>query len=243
MKMKQIGFSLTELLISMVLGAFLLAGLYTVYLGNKKTYETEENLARMQENGRLALQFLNRDVRMAGYMGCLRSTMANRLIIWHTSEDIDPSLVDIKIPAVPNTDILFIQSLDSNTSSIQSITDNTLILQGSNDFKEGDKLLLSNCEEANEVTVIYTLKQKLILNIAPKNYLPETTEIGHLQKIIYYIGKTKRKDHAGKSILALYRFDLNGPANQSKELIEGVENMQLILEKNILKVSLLINNK
>ncbi len=64
------GFTLVELMVAMVLGAFFLNGVLQIFFSAKQAYRTQENLARLQENGRLALDFISQDVRMAGYWGC-----------------------------------------------------------------------------------------------------------------------------------------------------------------------------
>ncbi len=64
------GFSLVEILISLVLGLFLMGGIFQVYLSNKQAYRLNDALARLQENGRFAMQFLARDLRLGGFTGC-----------------------------------------------------------------------------------------------------------------------------------------------------------------------------
>lgn len=248
------GFSLLELLVSMALGAFLLAGLLTIYSSNKKTYQLEESLARLQENGRLAIHFLNHDVRMAGYVGCPLISKAaiphfsdsNRLMIWHAGQTIDPDLVPQKIPAAAGTDILFLQGLDPNTVTVDSIDNNNITVNGSTDFAVGDKLLISNCEKASaaEITRIFNTKNKQIitLNSSVAEYRIKTTEVGYFQKIIYYINKTTRKTQAGKAIYSLYRRDLNGPQKTPQELVEGITDMQLSLKDQSLSITLSLQN-
>jgi len=67
----QTGLSLIEIMISLLIGAFLLGGVLQIFIGSKQTYRMQENLSRLQENGRFALDFIGRDLRMAGYWGCL----------------------------------------------------------------------------------------------------------------------------------------------------------------------------
>lgn len=67
------GLSLIELLIAMVMGLSLAAGVMQVYVGNSQTERDQEARARMQENGRFAIGYLARELRMAGYLGCLAS--------------------------------------------------------------------------------------------------------------------------------------------------------------------------
>lgn len=65
----QRGLSIIELLIAMVMGLSLAAGVMQVYVGNTQTERDQEARARMQENGRFAINFLARELRMAGYLG------------------------------------------------------------------------------------------------------------------------------------------------------------------------------
>ena len=67
---RQIGFSLVELLVALAISLFLILGVSWVYVGSKNVYRVEENLARMQESGRLAFEYLSRDIRQAGNFGC-----------------------------------------------------------------------------------------------------------------------------------------------------------------------------
>jgi type IV pilus assembly protein PilW len=64
------GFTLVEMMIAIVLALTLLAGLVTIFVTNRQTYRLQDALARNQENGRYALTFLGRDLRMAGFSGC-----------------------------------------------------------------------------------------------------------------------------------------------------------------------------
>ena len=65
------GLSLIELLIAMVLGLTLAAGVMQIYVGSSATERDQDARLRMQENGRFALNFLANELRMAGYLGCL----------------------------------------------------------------------------------------------------------------------------------------------------------------------------
>jgi len=67
----QTGLSLIEIMIALLIGAFLLGGVLQIFIGSKQTYRMQENLSRLQENGRLALDFIGRDIRMTSYWGCL----------------------------------------------------------------------------------------------------------------------------------------------------------------------------
>ena len=68
---RQRGVTLVELMIAMLLGLVLIAGIIQVFLGNRQTYQFNEDLARIQENARFAIDTLNYRTRMAGYLGCI----------------------------------------------------------------------------------------------------------------------------------------------------------------------------
>jgi type IV pilus assembly protein PilW len=70
MKYHQKGLSLVELMIAMTIGLILLTGVVKVFLSSKTTYSNQQALSRVQETGRLAIEFLSKDIRMAGYTGC-----------------------------------------------------------------------------------------------------------------------------------------------------------------------------
>lgn len=73
------GLSMIELLIAMVMGLTLTAGVMQVYVGNTQTERDQEARARMQENGRFAVSYLARELRMAGYLGCLATIDENSI--------------------------------------------------------------------------------------------------------------------------------------------------------------------
>lgn len=66
----QRGLSLVELMVALIIGLILTAGVISVYLTSKKSYSTDTGLAQVQENGRFALSFMEPIVRMAGFQGC-----------------------------------------------------------------------------------------------------------------------------------------------------------------------------
>ncbi|MES9900899.1 MAG: PilW family protein [Sedimenticola sp.] len=64
------GFSLVELMVAMVISLILIGAAGTIYVTSKKSYSLQEDLGRIQENARFALEFVKYDIRMAGYYGC-----------------------------------------------------------------------------------------------------------------------------------------------------------------------------
>ena len=60
------GFTLTELLVSMAVIAFILAGMLTLQITGQETYLTGSNQVESQEAGRIALQRMIAEIRSAG---------------------------------------------------------------------------------------------------------------------------------------------------------------------------------
>ena len=67
---RQRGMTLVELMVAMLIGVFLMAGLIGLFVNSKQNYRLQENMSRSQENARFAMHFLNRDIRMADFRAC-----------------------------------------------------------------------------------------------------------------------------------------------------------------------------
>lgn len=65
------GLSLIELLVAVAIGGILMGGAISLFVNNRATYEVTNDMARLQESARFALQLMSQDVRMAGYVGCV----------------------------------------------------------------------------------------------------------------------------------------------------------------------------
>lgn len=64
------GVTLVELLVAMLLGMFLVAGMLQVFASFKQTYRVSDQLSELDEAGRFAMNFLAEDIRAAGYLSC-----------------------------------------------------------------------------------------------------------------------------------------------------------------------------
>lgn len=67
----QTGMTLIEIMIALLLGAFLLGGIIKIFVNAKQTYAMQEGLSRLQENSRYALDILSKDLRLSGFQGCI----------------------------------------------------------------------------------------------------------------------------------------------------------------------------
>ena len=69
----QLGMSLTELLIAMVLSLGVVGTVISVFVASKQSFLTQDNIAWMQENARHAFRKVGYDIRMSGYLGSLQA--------------------------------------------------------------------------------------------------------------------------------------------------------------------------
>ena len=82
-------------MVALTIGLILLAALTRLFVTSRSTYTLEEGLARVQESGRFAMEFLAQDIRMAGYIGCASSTnttVQNNLNNPNYGTDLTPTL-------------------------------------------------------------------------------------------------------------------------------------------------------
>lgn len=64
------GFTLVELMIAMLLGLVVIAGVTSVFLAGQQSFRTNDALANVQDSSRVAFELMARDIREAGLTGC-----------------------------------------------------------------------------------------------------------------------------------------------------------------------------
>lgn len=67
------GFTIVELMVAMAISLLLLTGVVAIFSSSRVSYESTNQLSRVQETGRFALDLLSRHVRASGYAGCSRA--------------------------------------------------------------------------------------------------------------------------------------------------------------------------
>lgn len=68
--LRQLGFSLIELMVALTLGLFLMVAISVAYMSSKTGFTYANNTSRLAEDAAFALGYIARDVRMAGFAGC-----------------------------------------------------------------------------------------------------------------------------------------------------------------------------
>lgn len=67
---RQQGLTLVELMVALVLGMLVMAGVIQLFIANKETYRVQDGLARVQEAGRFAVYMLSTDIAGGANLGC-----------------------------------------------------------------------------------------------------------------------------------------------------------------------------
>ncbi len=159
---EQKGFSLIELMVSLVIGLILIAAITQVFVGSKVTYSMQAGLSKIQENGRFAMAFLARDLRQAGFSGCTsNATFVNTV---RDASGAVPSYADFSdnVGGADNmngtdsysrtplagTDVIEVRFSDPNSGcDIDSHNPSAASIQceANHEFKQGEILVVTDC--------------------------------------------------------------------------------------------------
>ncbi|MDH5454432.1 MAG: PilW family protein [Gammaproteobacteria bacterium] len=149
---KQSGVSLVEVMIAMLLGIFLLGSVVQFFVSSRQSNRVHEATSRLQETGRMALEVMARDIRMADFWGCASdiTSVVNNL------NSANAGYVDYQTGGVagteggagaPDTLILrggFGTGLNLEPPYGPQASANLKVAAG-NDLAQGDIILVSDC--------------------------------------------------------------------------------------------------
>jgi len=250
------GFSLVELMVALVISLILLGGVIKIYESSKQAYRAQDNQARLQENGRFAMYFLAKDIRMAGYMGCNQLSQINPNVIannppmaplfnaetviggydggtWPASFPVKPANL------VAGTDALLVRHASSTGVSLTGnmSVDTAKIQVGSNpgNYQAGDILFITDCSSADIFRATSVSKGTGgIITIA---HASNQNTGNRLSKAYNTDAQVMAFDYslyyigttAAPGVDALYRVTANSSSGGGpEELVDGVRNMQFL---------------
>lgn len=243
------GFSLVELMVAMTLGLIVVGAVGYVYLGSRAAFRTTDNMSRMQESARYALDALSRDVRMAGYVGCGNlqtvtvNTIANPPVpaissaTAVTGQDFSAAVTNflgttitrpagdtISIMAAFGGGVPLVGNLAPSNANIQ-------IAGNPHGFAALDVLMVSDCKGADIFRATNVSSGGSIVTMAHANSTNTGNRVGDygsdgsvfkMQQFTYFIGINPAGNRA------LYRTEMTtGVAQGTQELVENVEDMQI----------------
>lgn len=223
---QQKGMTLVEIMIALILGVFLIAGVIHIFLGSKQTYRMQENFARLQENGRFAIDFISRDIRMADSLGCLKGGLADISKKNKTSySDFAKGVDGIEGPS-NTTDTITLVGIEGGKGTLvksQTAIAGGITVNAGNDLEAGDIALIADCNQGDIFTVNSVSGNVVSQNVSSGQ---NVTKIYGSDASIYPFKSSSYSIQAGsRGQPSLFRA-LNG--DSPKELVEGIEDMQIL---------------
>ena len=247
----QSGFTLVELMVALVLGLILTGGVINIYISSKQTYRMQDNQSRLQENGRFALQFLAKDLRMAGYMGCTNLAALTPNIIANSppmTSLFDPSTViqgydsgtwPSTFPAEPanlvagNSVIVVQYALPSGIFVFDhtSLTADLKINANPYNWTAGTILFVTDCQSADvfrATTVSISSGKVNIAHASSQNTSNNLSKIykpnsAQVMAFVYYMYYIGSMSGGTTCPCALYRQSVTGTNDQMVDNIQGMQ--------------------
>lgn len=165
----QRGLTIIELMVSVALSLIVLSALTYVYVSSRGAYRSNEAVARVQENGRFAMDWLSREIRSAGFYGCVSRGPAP-VIVADDFTGFDMGLQAVagnengagwtnptSITRVPDTDVLLLSGMYGTAANI--LDDNPKAVNASTHvdkcigLKQNDLVMATNCARSTIMRV------------------------------------------------------------------------------------------
>jgi len=216
------GLTLIELLVAMAISAILIAAIYRTFIGQHKTYMAQEQVVDMQQNARVAINRMMREIRMAGFgmAGFGNVTEALNLqdgvngftqVITPGSNDFGNTITIVggfKQIRRDNGDPILIASASGNQITLNYATDN---LDGN-----AHRFI---CIGGIECNTVQSRSERVLTLDNPLRYThPTGTAIYKIQAITYNLALSDGK-------LVLRRNENTGGGSQP--VAEHIENLQV----------------
>jgi type IV pilus assembly protein PilW len=223
---QQKGMTLIEIMIALILGVFIIAGVIHIFLGSKQTYRMQENFARLQENGRFAMDFISRDIRMADSLGCLKRGLADISKKNKTSYPafaVGVNGIEGSSNAPDTITLVGIEGGKGAQVTSQTAKAGGITVTSGSDLMAGDIALVADCNQGDIFKINSVSGNVVSQNVSSGQDVTKIygsdASIYPFKASIYSIGIGSRGQ------LSLFRA-LNG--DTPKELVEGVEDMQIL---------------
>ena len=113
MRYSQQGFTLIELMVSLVLGMIIVAAATLLFISGQKSFALQQGAADIQDNANFALNYMTKDIRMANLNGStasMTSSLANGGIVFSTANLAGIADTAISQSALSDTSIVAVGS-------------------------------------------------------------------------------------------------------------------------------------
>ena len=152
----QRGLTLIEIMIALVIGLIITAGIIQVFASTRQSNRVHEAISRMQETGRMALEVLARDIRMADFWGCA-ADIGN---VTNNLNSANAGFIDFAVGGVSGADG---GGMTPDTIALRSGINRGLAIQppygpqasanvnvaAGNGLAQGDIVLLADCQQGD----------------------------------------------------------------------------------------------
>ncbi|SFD24734.1 PilW family protein [Pseudoalteromonas denitrificans] len=234
--MRQRGFTIIELMISMIVSLFILSGVMFTYLSMKITTKATLEIGELQESARLAMDILSQDVQQAGFWGTYYgSTLDSGNIVSPAAPIADCSEGDnnASFPNNPTSNFRYLYGIEASSSSVLGCISNTVT--------NSDVIQIKRLE-GNNVNGIATNSNRYYLLVDQNSgtIFPGTGAAPVLPQLnstvwpynhhVYYIAKQSYNSGTKNitvPVLMRKRLTVNGGLI-SETIMEGIENMRFI---------------
>jgi len=238
---RQRGVTLVELMVALAIGLLVTVAMLKVYVDASGMYRFNEGLARVQENGRFALEFLRRDARVAGFWGCHGDAALTNSI--STTSDAYNKGFDPKEEEFghitgtegggDNADSVTFRSAAGSGALVtadMSGPDGTITVDNASALAPGNAALISDCENGDFFQVTDISGAALVhaagagANIHP--YLE--SEIAYAAGARVYEARETTfsiQNDPSSGVPTLYREVIG---EDPQPLVEGIEDMQIL---------------
>ena len=250
---KQNGLSLVELMVAIVLGLILVAGIIELFVNNRQVYRVQDAQSRLQENGRYAMNVLSQSIERAGYLGCATRSALNINNLLNTSNDYlwdittpiegqeatganqwTPTRDDSVTPTVPGSDVLTIRIIEPpELRVISHPTAGTpgsadITVSSANGLQTGDIVLAHDCVAGAIFQITADPAAGTIKHASGAGTPGNSAEaLGH-NFGAGWINKIATNSffirNNGNGVPSLYR---RAGTSNAVELVEGIETMQI----------------
>lgn len=230
----QQGFSLVELMVAMIISLFLSAGLFSMFNMSATNVITTSQFNQLQENGRVALALIERDVSQLGFMADMTgtdfiigtNTQINALDIPAGSDCVGGGANNASLPNNNPSHFRRLWGYEQGVSAesfacLTGVSTSTDVLQ----IKRlvGPSVVVPN--DNNRYYIGTTANEAVIFSGNQATPAMDNGRFWEYQHHIYYI-----QEDSGVPVLRR-RVLRNGGMNTSgsyEQLVEGIENMRVL---------------
>lgn len=237
--MKQTGFTLIEVMISLFIGGLVLGGVMFTYIGMKVTTKDTMTIGELQESGRLAINIMQRDIEQIGFWGTYYEdsfTAGNTSTLPAPTNDCFEGLNNGSFPDLASSSnfrTIYAKTADGTKelNCINNPIKKTDILQLK--FLQGNQLTVEAGTNETQINQNYFIAEQeqaqFVRGVVDQSSLNTNATVWPYSHHTYYITEqTYTVNNQSLTVPALMRERLVADEVRAETIMEGVENMRFV---------------